>query len=278
MAASPTPHTPPVTAWPQRPPAEAQDRGWLGRAWLALGLFALVLTGVHAGADVVDDRAFEAVLALDRGADALATALIEGLAGLLGLAPATSEVWLVRALELVDDEAARQLGRALALGVEVLVALVLALPLVDPRAPQASRVALARALRATFRDPTVLLWAAPLATAGASLAGLAVVATELEAGGRALLAPLGLEADLEVLLTRLLAVGVTSVVLVVLAVRSALRAWVRAEALAAGDARRGRIGLARRLRGSLAMLLAVPVVAVAVRASAPVLAALVGAP
>ncbi len=262
------------SAIPLAPAQAPRDRGLLRRAALAVGLFALVVTGVHAGADQADDFVFELLSLIDRAVDGALARVIPVVMGWFGAEPLAVERAVLRALEWVDLDEKLAASRVVALVIELLVGLALAVPLVDPRAPRASRVALGRALRDLVRDPTVLLWVGPLATGAASLAGLAVVASEIEGLARGALGPLALAPAAEALTARALAIGVTSIVLVVLAARGVLRALVRADALSLADAQRARPALRRRLRGWLVALVALPLALLAASAALPSLGGL----
>lgn len=263
-----------VIARPLAPAEAPPDRGLLRRAALAIGVFALVITGVHAGADRVDDLVFELVSAVDRAIDGVLAQVVAAALGWVDTPAEEVERAVLRALELVDLDEKLAASRVVALILELIVGLALAVPLVDPRAPRASRVALARALRNLARDPTVLLWAGPAATGAASLAGLAVVAAELETLARAAVTPIGLVPAVEALGGRIFAIAVAAIVLVVIAMRGVARALVRADALSAADVRALVPAARRRLRGLAVAFVALPVAALAVADALPNLWAL----
>jgi len=253
---------------------EVPDRGLIRRALLAIGLFCLVMTGIHAGADRADDTLFEIVSALDELIDGLLASAIPAVLGVFGVSPETGESWAFRALEAIDLDAKLGIARVLALFLEALVGLALALPLVDPRAPRASRVALARAIRSLVLDPTLLLWAAPIAVGAASLAGTLVVIAEMETLARATVAPLELGPTAEALGARAVALAIGLVVITVLGVRGTGRALVRAEALSTADHMALRSRVRRRLRGLFTALIAVPLALFGAIAAVPAIGTL----
>lgn len=146
-------------------------------AFMPLGLLSLIAVGVHAAADTLDDRLLTLVDMADAAFDRLvgASSVTEGLVNLISLEQRTL------------------IARALALGWELYVDLILALPALGYRESKAKeeepwRKYLAQDTRPTWRQlfarsvrkPTTMRWTRPLATAAVVLAGTCAVARLLQ--------------------------------------------------------------------------------------------------
>ena len=244
-------------------PADAPPRpGLLLRPLLVLGLAALLLAGAHAAADRLDDLAFTVISGMDAVLDALSGALIEAVGPLLGMTEADQLRWAQAAEGLIDLDQKISIARGFALLLEALIALLLALPLLNPAVGLATVDRVRVAFSAMLHDPTALLVAAPTATLLAALAGSFVVAHELEAAARALLAERGLGGPLQLRLP--LALGMVGFLASSrLGARASLRALVRARALSERDRERGKSAARRRARGLFLLVAALPAAAMA---------------
>ncbi len=244
-------------------PADAPARpGLLLRPLLVLGLAALLLAGAHAAADRLDDLAFTVISGMDAVLDALSGALIEALGPVIGLAEVDQLRWAQAAEGLIDLDQKIVLARGVALLLEALIALLLALPLLNPAIGLATVDRVRVALSAMIHDPTALLLAAPTATLLAALAGSFVVAHELEAAARAFIAERGLGGALQLRLP--VALGMVGFLASSrLGARASLRALVRARALSERDRERGKSVARRRARGLFLLVAALPAAAMA---------------
>jgi hypothetical protein len=167
---------PPTSPPRPSPPLSGLSRfiGGFRWAFMPLGLLALIAVGVHAAADTLDDRILSLVDLVDAAFDRLvgSSTVTEGL------------------VELISLEQRSTIARALALGWELYVDLVLALPALGYRESTATqeqepwRKYLQQDTRPTWRllfarslrNPTTLRWTRPLATAAVVLAGACAVA------------------------------------------------------------------------------------------------------
>ncbi len=232
------------------------------RPLLVIGLAALLLAGAHAAADRLDDLAFTVISGMDAVLDALSSGLIEAFGPLLRLSSVDQQRWAQAAEGLIDLDRKIALARGVALLLEALIALLLALPLLNPGIGLATVERVRVALSAMLHDPTALLLAAPTATLLAALAGGFVVAHELEAATRAFIAERGLSTEVQ----RQLPVALGLVGFLAssrLGARASLRALVRARALSERDRERGKSVARRRARGLFLLVAALPAAAMA---------------
>ena len=126
---------------------------WL---FMPLGLFALVAVGIHAAADVVDDRLLRAVEGLDAFFDAI-----------LAKTDATA-AWVNR----IDSRERTLIARALALTWELLADFLLAVPLLAYDEPEhGERLRLRALLTRLNQQPTPMRVIRPLVTTAFVLAG-----------------------------------------------------------------------------------------------------------
>jgi hypothetical protein len=253
---------------------ELPDRGFVRRALLAIGIFSLMVAGIHAGADRFDDLAFSALNLVDRAADSLFAGIIEAVGGLFGAERSWIDANSYRAAELVDLDLKLAAARYAALGLELVVDAILAVPILDPTLPRAGGFELRRSFAAVTGDPTVLRFAAPLAAAAACLAGALVISRELGVVGHEVATQLSLSPVASVWLSRGIGLAVLSLAIGVLSVRAFARAMVRADRLAFDDASGGTTARRRRLRGWPTALIALPLAAIALHASGDELAKL----
>ncbi|MFO0729357.1 MAG: hypothetical protein U1E65_36595 [Myxococcota bacterium] len=231
--------------------------GLVRRPLLALGLLALLLTGAHAAADRLDDLAFTVISGMDAVLDALVGAAVDTVGPWFEPSASARDAVIQAAESWIDLDAKLWLAQRLALLAEAWIALVLALPLLDPRIGLATRQRVRAAVSAALLDPTALSWAAPAATLLAGLAGALLAERELSALARAQLAGRGVAPALIAALP--LAAGAVAFALTVtLALRATARALVRARALADRDRDQARTRLRRALRGVFLALTALP--------------------
>ena len=97
-----------------------------------LGVFALVVIGVHAGADQLDEHLFLILNLIDRGLDAAMTWTVESIGSLIGAGQGAIEAMTLNAVGLIDLSTKIAIARWLALIAELLVILVLALFFAEP--------------------------------------------------------------------------------------------------------------------------------------------------
>lgn len=202
----------------------------LGRT---LGALALILVGLHAGLDRVDDASLFALTRLGAGH------------------------WMeLSTLTVVSKGFVVMLELGLALCTALLVVSTLGSARSEP---------ILATLRRSVSDPTLLRWALPVSWLALAVAGANSLRTESEALGLQLL-----QANLRTLGAAqlvVLASGfgllLSGVALVSLGTRGMGAAAAAAERWAARDARRG-TPLRRRMRGALLALVMLPIAAVAV--------------
>lgn len=154
--------------------------GHLRGLFLPFGLFALVAVGVHVGCDRLDDQAFVALSTLDAITDATLVSILRWAGELFGASGASIEAWTYRAVDLVDVDAKQWLARWIAVALELVTDVVLALPVFLHRNLPASARALGVLVKKSFADPTVLRVAAPIASACACLAGAFAISREAQ--------------------------------------------------------------------------------------------------
>lgn len=151
----------------------------LGGAVVPLGVFAVLVVGVHAGTDRVDDYVFSFLNAVDILVDSAAAVVVETL---LGWRRGSAEqiARLTFAIQdFVDLDAKHRLSRFLALAIEIVSDIALAVPLFVHRARAYS---LSTVWYQLMTDPTVLRVAGPLAVFFAGAAGTLLVAQEVQVG------------------------------------------------------------------------------------------------
>ena len=239
----------------------------------ALGMAALVIVGVHVGADRLDDRLFGLLSILDGAADAWSSLMIRWVGGGLDVGAGTIERAVFRVSDLIDLEAKITGSRVLALAVELCADLILVVPLFVARGI-GERGALLRALIGTLRDPTLLRFVAPLAIAGAALAGLHAGGRELQSGVYTQLRELRLAAGPAAGAARVIGLGGLALMTWYLAVPAWVRAVIRSDRVAARDRAQGASAWARRLRGKWTAAVALPVVVLALIEGTPLIAGL----
>lgn len=272
---------------------------WL---YMPLGLFALVAVGVHAGAAAARDGALVGLDWLDGLSDRALASLLAGVGRLVSADPATIDRWIVSAVGFVDLRERDLLARWAAVLLELGADLVLALPALgyrERKAEEAKRETekqqrlaqlvaeklearhpgvrpvpaaggVGTLLRESLRDPTLLRWLLPVATACVAVAGACRIATEMQSiaftlGSRAL------PAETAGNLGRALALFVLGGILLSLGARAVLQSlwWAHRQAELSRAAARGGVG--RRLDGWLRLAVAGPLALAAAFYGAPLL-------
>jgi hypothetical protein len=145
--------------------------------FLPFGLFAIVAVGIHSGTNHIDDATFAGLNFFDALLDGLLEAVITHVWTFFGVADATREAHIFRAVDFIDIEVKDVAARSIALAVEILADLILAVPVFLSRD---SEVSIRGYFREALRDPTILRIAAPLSAAMASVAGIAIIAREIQ--------------------------------------------------------------------------------------------------
>lgn len=154
--------------------------GFFGRVLLPLGLFSVLVVGLHVGSDRIDDHLFELFSLLDAGFDAAVIFLIREGGALVGLDARTISEWTYRAIELIDADEKTQMARTGALVVELAADFVLALPVFVHRREGTNILLLRDQARRIFRDPTLLKLSLPVAVLAAGLGGTISICREIQ--------------------------------------------------------------------------------------------------
>ncbi|MEL7368195.1 MAG: hypothetical protein AAFN74_04730 [Myxococcota bacterium] len=138
-----------------------------------IALFGLVVLGLHAGSDRLDDIAFRLLHDLDRLVDGLMAKTVEVVLGALGAGDRTVARWSYAAISVIDLEEKRWAARVLALMLELFAAVMLVWPVLRHRNDQTP-------WRKAFEPPgrirNIGVVFAPVAVACAGFAGAVVVA------------------------------------------------------------------------------------------------------
>lgn len=242
--------------------------GGFGRLVVPLGLFAVLAVGLHAGADRVDDEARFVLDALDARLDAWGAAFLGWLFSALEVGPTTSERWTFAFVDLIDLDTRDELARVIALIVELVADLVLAVPLFLPR-PDARPYR--QRLQVMFQDPTLLRWVGPLSAALASWAGVLTITRELQVASYAGVEQLSGLPRLAELMASLLAALVLLLVVGRLMSRVCVGAVSWAERVAERDRARAWPPWRRRLRGWGLLVTVFPITVLAVLEAGPLL-------
>jgi hypothetical protein len=236
-------------------------------AFMPLGLLSLIAVGVHAATDTVDDR----LLTLVDGLDAVFDRWVGG-------AP-----WAEGLVDLLSLERRTQLARGLALVWELAVDLVLALPALGYREsrppqeedepwrkylpPREAKPGWKALFARSLRQPTLIRWVRPLATAAVVLAGACAVARLVQGTVYLSWRELFGEGAADVA-ARGLALAALGGLLATLGWRAVLRNLQHADAASQEQVRSPWQALTYGLLGSA---LAVPLALAAVRDASPVL-------
>ena len=151
----------------------------LGGAIVPVGVFALLVVGVHAGTDRVDDYVFSFLNAVDILVDSAAAVVVETVLGWRRSSAERVARVTFAIQDFVDLDLKHSLSRILALAIEIVSDIALAVPLFVHRARAYSWSTLWYQLTT---DPTVLRVAGPLAVFFAGAAGTLLVAQEVQVG------------------------------------------------------------------------------------------------
>ncbi|MBI4817777.1 MAG: hypothetical protein HY791_16065 [Deltaproteobacteria bacterium] len=254
------------------PKADSPDPGLIRRAWLVIGQFSLVALGLHAGADSLDDVTFSVLAGLDRAVDRLSAALLEWALAGLGYGSRTVAGVTSTLVEYFDDSSARAAAGIVALGIELLLALALALPVLFARRSTIDE--LREAARGIVHDFTLLRLALPIAILTSSFGGALMVAEQAES--------LAAEASFALYASHSTAWGFGAfgatcgffATFLLLGVRGSIRTATYAHRAARADLDLGLPPWRRRARGKLA-LLAAPIAVLGAFHSLPIVRDLV---
>lgn len=224
--------------------------------FLPFGLFSILAVGIHSGSDHIDDATFAGLNFFDAVADGLLTWIVGGLWRFFGASDATTQAAIYEAVDLVDLELKDQAARFVALLVELVADLALALPCFLFRE---KAVSLSGVVKKTLNDPTVLRVAAPVAAVLASVAGVAIITREVQVAVSARL--LEIEASASFAGWVAGGFGVLALVLVTWrlgwVVALATARWAESRAI---DDQRNQVSVKkRRLRGWFTALVALPI-------------------
>lgn len=151
----------------------------IGRALVPVGLFALLAVGIHAGCDRVDDRLFALLNFVDAVLDQGLGAAITWVMQVFDAAPQTIARTTFKVADFVDLEVKDAASRWLALALEIVLDVLLAVPIFLHRDRGRSLIALAQD---TFRDFTLLRLVAPASVVAVSVSGALVAARAVQVG------------------------------------------------------------------------------------------------
>ncbi|MBI2373180.1 MAG: hypothetical protein HYV07_04210 [Deltaproteobacteria bacterium] len=252
--------------------SDSKGPGVLRRLLLTLGQFSLVAVGLHAGADSLDDLATSALLGLDRGFDSTTTQLFGWLGSSLGYGPRSVERWSELVTGALDADDARRVGRGFALGIELLFALLLSLPVLFTR--NGTRKELVESARGLGTDFTVLRLALPSAIVLSSLGGALIISQQ--AGNVLSEAAFGVYASHELVLSAGFFGALFAFLgtFLALGLRGAARTAVFAHRRANEDLRTERSSFSRRSRGTL-LLAVIPLAWLGVAETLPIVSEII---
>jgi hypothetical protein len=164
-----------------------RDEGFLARVsaflgrfrslFVPFGLFAVLAIGIHSGSDHIDDVTYACLNVVDSICDDILAAIIRPVWKFFGARDATVQAAIFWAVDLIDLEMKDQVARFIALVVELLADLVLALPVFFYRERD---ISIRGFLEKTAKDPTVLRVVAPISGALASVAGVLIITREIQ--------------------------------------------------------------------------------------------------
>ena len=149
----------------------------LRRILFPVALFGLVVLGLHAGSDRLDDLAFSVINALDRFADQVLAALVKGVLAPFGPSQRTVARWTYAAVSLIDLEEKRWAARMVALLFELTADVLLLWPVLRHRQDRTRWRDALPSPRSISNMGAVL---APLAVGMAGFAGAVVVAQQAQ--------------------------------------------------------------------------------------------------
>ena len=151
----------------------------LGRAVVPVGVFAVLVVGMHAGTDRVDDHAFAILNTIDIVVDSAVAVILETVLGWTTASAERIARITFSIQDFVDLDAKYSLSRIVALVFEIASDLALALPLILHRTRTFSLQTYWIRLSS---DLTVLRVVGPLAVFFAGTAGIFLVAREIQVG------------------------------------------------------------------------------------------------
>jgi hypothetical protein len=247
--------------------------GFFGRVLLPLGLFAVLAVGLHVGSDKIDDHLFVIISWLDALFDGAAIVVIRAVGGIFTDSAQSIEVWTFKTIEWIDVDVKSELSRIGALVVELLADFVLALPVFFHRSAKVKFSELGTYFKKTFRDPTLLKLAAPVAVLAAGTAGTFAVSRELQVLTHSRLINLHVEPDIANFIAS--SIGFIALALVVwrVLIPLGIGAIEFADRRANNDTVLSVPPRTRRLRGLFTAFVAMPVALIALFAT-PVLGTL----
>ena len=243
-----------------------RDEGFLARLsafvgrfrafFVPFGLFAILAIGIHSGSDHIDDLNYAWLNLIDSVFDELLAAIIRPVWEFFGASDVTTQAAIFWAVDLVDLELKDQFARLVALIVELLADVMLALPVFLYRERE---ISIRGTIRKTMKDPTILRVVAPISGALASVAGVMIITREIQVATNAELLSIraastfaGWVASAAGLLALVLVTWRLGWVVTVAAIR-----WAESRALV--DERNQVPKKQRRLRGWFTALIALPI-------------------
>ena len=144
------------------------------RAFLfPLALLSLVVLGLHAGSDRLDDLAFRILNGIDRVIDYALAAVLQAVLPRLGMGEVTVSRWVFAAVSIIDLDDKRWAARALALVFELISAALMVWPVLRHRNDRTDWASAFPRPTAITNVGTVF---APVTIAFSSLVGALVVA------------------------------------------------------------------------------------------------------
>ena len=144
---------------------------------LPVALFGLVVLGLHAGSDRLDDLAFRLLNGVDRLFDYVLSGVVKAVLSAVRAGPGTIARWTYAAVSLIDLEEKRWAARVLALGVELLADVMLVWPVLRYRRDRTPWRQAVPPVREIHNIGAVF---APIAVALAGCAGAVVVAQQAQ--------------------------------------------------------------------------------------------------
>ena len=147
------------------------------RVLFPFALFGLVVLGLHAGSDRLDDLAFQLINGLDRVLDHILVGILQTVLPAVGVRPDSMSRWTFAAVALIDLDQKRWAARVLALVFELSADALLVWPVLRYRQ---DHMPWRNVLPAPKKIRNVGTVFAPLAVAFAGLAGAIVVAQQAQ--------------------------------------------------------------------------------------------------
>src|SRR5688500_11616619 len=126
--------------------------------FVPFGLFSILAIGIHSGSDHIDDVTYDCLNFIDSLLDDLLAAIIRPVWEFFGSGEMTTQTAIFWAVDLIDLEVKDQIARFIALVVEMLADIMLALPVFLYRERE---IDIRGILEKTMQDPTILRIVAP---------------------------------------------------------------------------------------------------------------------